>query len=140
MIGGSEKDDVESFYANHFIYSNPKITLEPISLKVDDNQLVEELILVVEHTATINWLAPNVQPTNKTTEFPLVALVKFAANDEGDWKVSHEHLYWDQASVLLQLGVLTWSGELDVTGAEQARKVRWSRDEQSLLRISTLTN
>jgi hypothetical protein len=37
-------------------------------------------------------------------------------------KISHEHIYWDRASVLVQLGLLDPAG-LPVVGAEGARKV-----------------
>jgi carboxymethylenebutenolidase len=39
-----------------------------------------------------------------------------------DGKISHEHIYWDQAGVLVQIGLLDPNG-LPVTGAESARKI-----------------
>mmetsp|Transcript_18649 Transcript_18649/g.35201 ORF Transcript_18649/g.35201 Transcript_18649/m.35201 type:complete len:113 (+) Transcript_18649:418-756(+) len=70
-------------------------------------------------------MVPNVPPTGRNVKIPLVAIVRFAPNRDGEWKVAHEHLYWDQASVLHQLGVLdpaSFSLPLDVTGQAQADK------------------
>ncbi len=39
-----------------------------------------------------------------------------------DGKISHEHIYWDQAGILVQVGLLDPEG-LPVTGADSARKV-----------------
>jgi carboxymethylenebutenolidase len=50
-------------------------------------------------------------------EVPLVAIVRFV----GD-KVAHEHIYWDQASVLVQIGLLDPAG-LPVVGMEATRKL-----------------
>ena len=62
-------------------------------------------------------MLPGVPPTGRTVEIPLVAIVQFR-----DGKLAHEHIYWDQASVLVQLGLLDPTG-LPVAGAETARKV-----------------
>ena len=69
------------------------------------------------HTTEIDWMLPGVPPTGKYVEIPLVAIVKF----RGD-KLYHEHIYWDQASVLVQVGLLDPQG-LPVAGAETARKL-----------------
>jgi len=62
-------------------------------------------------------MLPGVAPTGKRVEIPLVAIVKF----RGD-KLYHEHIYWDQASVLVQIGLLDAAG-LPVAGVETARKL-----------------
>eukprot|EP00658_Telonema_sp_P-2_P077249 TRINITY_DN693_c0_g1_i2.p1 TRINITY_DN693_c0_g1~~TRINITY_DN693_c0_g1_i2.p1 ORF type:complete len:142 (+),score=44.57 TRINITY_DN693_c0_g1_i2:623-1048(+) len=74
-------------------------------------------------------MVPSVSPTNLAVEVPAVAIVRFK-QVEGVWKVAHEHIYWDQASVLVQLGLLS-PDQFDVTGVEQARKVRNQTDEPS---------
>jgi len=56
-------------------------------------------------------------PTGRRVEVPLVVVVHFR-----DSKLAHEHIYWDQASVLVQLGLLDPAG-LPVAGVETARKV-----------------
>jgi carboxymethylenebutenolidase len=62
-------------------------------------------------------MLPGIAPTGRTVEIPLVAIVQFH-----DGKVAHEHIYWDQASVLAQIGKLDPSS-LPMAGAETARKV-----------------
>lgn len=64
----------------------------------------------------MDWLLPGIAPTGKRVEVPLVAIVRFR---EG--KLAHEHIYWDQASVLVQLGLLD-SSKLPIAGVESARK------------------
>ena len=95
----------------------PDTTLTPISRTVGDGQLVEEMIFSFTHTEEMPWMLPGVAPTNRRVEVPLVAIVRFR-----DGKVAHEHIYWDQASVLKQIGLLTDSS-LPVFGGETARKV-----------------
>jgi len=78
---------------------------------------VDEFIVHFTHTTEIDWLLPGVPPTGRVVEIPTVGIVKF----EGD-KLVHEHIYWDQASVLVQVGLLDPAG-LPVAGAKTARKV-----------------
>ena len=78
---------------------------------------MDEMIFSFTHTQEIPWMLPGVAPTNRRVEVPLVAIVRF----RGD-KLAHEHIYWDQASVLKQIGLLP-STSLPVFGAETARKV-----------------
>jgi carboxymethylenebutenolidase len=78
---------------------------------------VDEVIFRFTHTAAIDWMLPGIAPTGRMVEVPLVAIVQFR-----DGKVAHEHIYWDQASVLVQVGLLD-PGSLPVAGAETGRKV-----------------
>ena len=75
------------------------------------------MIFSFTHTSEIDWMLPGVPPTGRKVEIPLVAIVQFV----GD-KVAHEHIYWDQASVLVQVGLLDPKG-LPAAGVETARKV-----------------
>jgi carboxymethylenebutenolidase len=84
---------------------------------VGTDQLVDEMIARFTHTIQMDWMLPGVPPTGKPVEVAVVAIVGFR-----DGKLSHERIYWDQASVLVQVGLLD-SGSLPVTGAESARKV-----------------
>jgi carboxymethylenebutenolidase len=68
------------------------------------------------HTIPMDWMLPGIAPTGKRVEVPLVAIVQFR-----DGKLAHEHIYWDQASVLVQLGLLD-GRNLPVAGVESARK------------------
>lgn len=118
MTGGYGKSALRRFYSRDFIPSMPPdTTLNPVSRTVGENQLVDEMIFSFTHTQEIPWMLPGVPPTNRRVEVPLVAIVQFS-----DGKLTHEHIYWDQASVLKQLGLLT-DESLPIFGAETARKV-----------------
>jgi carboxymethylenebutenolidase len=95
----------------------PDTTLTPVSRTIGEDQLVDEMIFSFTHTQEMPWMLPGVRPTNCRVEIPLVAIVRFR---EG--KLAHEHIYWDQASVLKQIGLLT-DPALPVVGVETARKV-----------------
>ena len=117
MTGGTGADALSRFYAEHFIPKMPKdTTLTPLSRTVGADRVVDEMIFSFTHNEEIDWMLPGVAPTGKTVSVPLVAIVAF----RGD-KLYHEHIYWDQASVLVQVGLLPPQG-LPVAGAETARK------------------
>ncbi|MFM7118866.1 MAG: ester cyclase, partial [Gammaproteobacteria bacterium] len=106
------------FYKYHFIGGNPPdTTLTPVSRTIGEDQVVDEMIFSFTHTSEVDWMLPGVAPTGRRVEIPLVAIVRFV-----DGKVAHEHIYWDQASVLVQIGLLSPDG-LPVAGAETTRKV-----------------
>jgi carboxymethylenebutenolidase len=89
----------------------------PVSRTIGQERVVDEMVARFTHTTSMDWILPGIPPTGKRVEIALVVVVQF----EGD-KLAHEHLYWDQASVLVQLGLLNPSG-LPVVGAEGARSV-----------------
>ena len=118
LTGGIGLDAVKSFYANHFIPHLPQDTeVTPVSRTIGHDQIVDEVIFKFTHSIAMDWMLPGIAPTNKPVEIPLVAIVKFR-----DGKVAHEHIYWDQASVLVQLGLLD-AGTLPVAGRETAKKI-----------------
>jgi carboxymethylenebutenolidase len=118
MTGGVGHDQLKRFYKYHFIGANPPdMRMSPISRTVGADQIVDELLISFTHTSEIDWMLPGVPPTGRRVEIPLVAIVRFR-----DGKVTHEHIHWDQASVLVQIGLLDPTG-LPVAGGETARKV-----------------
>jgi carboxymethylenebutenolidase len=119
MAGGVGRDEVRAFYRDHLVgkFFPPDVTMTSVSRTVGEDRLVEELFISFTHTAVIDWLLPGVAPTGKAVEMAVAVIVGF----EGD-RISHEHIYWDQAGVLAQIGLLNAAG-LPVTGAESARKV-----------------
>ena len=118
MTGGVGHQQLKRFYTHHFVNGNPPDTmLIPISRTVGATQVVDELLFCFTHTTEIDWMLPGVRPTGKRVEVPLVAIIQF----RGD-KLAHEHIYWDQASVLAQIGLLDAS-KLPVAGVETARKL-----------------
>jgi|TARA_B110000438_G_scaffold237437_1_gene234823 carboxymethylenebutenolidase len=118
MTGGVGFENLRKFYSNFFINSNPPDTkLIPVSRTIGIDRLVDEMIFSFTHTTEVPWMLPSVKPTGKFVEVPLVAIVNF----RGD-KLYNEHIYWDQASVLVQIGLLQSDG-LPVTGSEAAKKL-----------------
>ena len=118
LTGGRGKDELRRFYSNDFIPKMPPDTkLTPVSRTVGKDQLVDEMIFSFTHSIEMPWMLPGIAPTNKPVRVPLVAIVRFR-----DGKLAHEHIYWDQASVLKQIGLLT-DPSLPVRGAETADKV-----------------
>ena len=119
MTGGSGKEAVRKFYTNHLVgkFFPPDVNMITVSRTVGADQIVEELVISFTHTTTIDWLLPGVSPTGKKVEMAVAVIVGFK-----DGKISHEHIYWDQAGVLIQVGLLDPTG-LPVSGAESARKL-----------------
>jgi len=118
MTGGSGRDNVRDFYSKHFIPYQPEdVELVPVSRTVGSDTVVDELIFKFTHSIDMPWMLPGIRPTGRLVELPLVVIVQFK-----DGKISSEHIYWDQASVLVQIGVLD-PGSLPVAGVETARKV-----------------
>jgi len=117
LTGGVGRDELREFYSKRFIPQMPPDTeMTPISRTIGNDQLVDEMVFKFTHTIRMDWMLPGLAPTGKRVEVPLVAIVRFR-----DGKVAHEHIYWDQASVLVQLGLLD-ACTLPVAGIESARK------------------
>lgn len=118
LTGGVGRDQLREFYSLHFIPKMPPDTeIVPVSRTIGSERLVDEMIFRFTHTVEMDWMLPGVPPTGKKVECPLVVIVHFR-----DGKLAHEHIYWDQASVLVQLGLLD-PARLPVSGSEAARKV-----------------
>ena len=118
MTGGVGAKQLSRFYQHHFVHGNPPdMKLIPISRTIGALQIVDEFIMCFTHSTEIDWMLPNVAPTGKYVEIPMLGVIKF----RGD-KLYHEHIYWDQASVLVQIGLLNPEG-LPVAGVETARKL-----------------
>jgi carboxymethylenebutenolidase len=118
MTGGVGFEGVRRFYGDHFIGKWPKdIEITPVSRTVGGDQVVDELVLSFTHDIEMDQLLPGVPPTGRHVRLPFCVVVKFE-----DSKVAHEHIYWDQASLLVQVGLLD-PAEHPVIGAEQAESV-----------------
>jgi len=118
LTGGVGSKQLSRFYLHHFVHANPEDThMIPISRTVGAMQVVDEFIMCFTHTREIDWMLPGVAPTGKYVEIPMVGIINF----RGD-KLCHEHIYWDQASVLVQIGLLD-PGLLPVAGIETAKKL-----------------
>jgi carboxymethylenebutenolidase len=118
MTGGVGHDELKRFYKYHFVNANPADTrLIPVSRTIGADRIVDEFVLCATHDREIDWLLPGLEPTGKYFEIPMLAVVCF----RGD-KLYNEHIYWDQASVLVQIGVLDPKG-LPVAGIDTAKKM-----------------
>jgi len=119
MTGGMGREQVRYFYTNHLVgkFFPPDMEMLEVSRTIGEEQIVDELVIKFTHTAVMDWMLPGLQPTGKRVEAAFAVIVKV----EGG-KIAHEHIYWDQASVLVQLGLLDPKG-LPVSGVESARRV-----------------
>ena len=119
VTGGTGKRDLHRWYSDHFHYQNPVDThIVPISRTVGTDRVVDEFVFCCTHDRVMDWLLPGIAPTGKTIEVPMIAVVNFRGS-----RLYHEHIWWDQASVLVQVGLLDPTG-LPVTGAEQAAAIQ----------------
>src|SRR5260370_14277705 len=118
LTGGVGREQLREFYSRHFIPRMPPDTeIVPISRTIGTERLVGQMIFLFNHTVEMDWMLPGIAPTGRRVECPLVVIVHFR-----DGKLANEHLYWDQASVLVQLGLLD-AANLPVAGLETARKL-----------------
>lgn len=100
--GGKGKDELRAFYRDNFIPSWPDdLNMELVNRVVGEGQLVEELRLRFTHKKRMDWFLPGVPPTNKPVDINLVVVVQFRGG-----KLACERIYWDQATVLRQVGLL----------------------------------
>jgi len=118
MTGGVGHDELREFYSSRFIPQMPPDTMmTPVSRTIGIDQVVDEMVFEFTHTIKMDWMLPGVEPTGRHVKVALVVIVHFR-----DGKLAHEHIYWDQASVLAQLGLIEVT-RLPVTGVESAEKV-----------------
>jgi len=118
MTGGVGQRELARFYRHHFIPTTPSDTkLIPISRTIGADRVVDEMLFCFTHDIEIDWMLPGLKPTGKYVEIPLVAIICFRGG-----KLYNEHIYWDQASVLVQIGALDAKG-LPVAGIETAKKL-----------------
>jgi carboxymethylenebutenolidase len=126
LTGGIGYEKVYTFYRDSFIGKMPSDTkFVQISRTIGKYQVVDELILSFTHDIEIPAMVPGISPTGKHVELPLVVVMRFKGN-----KIAHEHIYWDQASLLSQIGLID-SKELPIIGIEQSKKL------QELVALST---
>ena len=119
LTSGYGHEPLTAFYRDHFVGKWPADTeTEEVSRTIGENRLVDEMILRFTHDIEMDGILPGVAPTGRRVEMALAVVVDFE-----DGKVSAERIYWDQASVLVQIGLLDPAG-LPVTGAEQAQTVQ----------------
>lgn len=115
--GATGREALRKFYKEIFIPQlPPDAEFQLLTRSVAQDRLIDELILRFTHTLQMDWFAPGIAPTGRRLEVPHVCIIAFE-----DGKISSEHIYWDQATVLLQLGIL--KGDLPVLGADQGDRL-----------------
>ena len=118
MTGGVGHDELRDFYSQRFIPQMPPDTaMTPVSRTIGVDRVVDEMVFEFTHTIKMDWMLPGIEPTGKHVRVALVVIVHFR-----DGKLAHEHIYWDQATVLAQLGLID-AAKLPVAGDESAAKV-----------------
>ena len=118
MTGGVGHDELREFYSQRFIPQMPPDTaMTPVSRTIGIDRVVDEMVFEFTHTIKMDWMLPGVEPTGKHVRVALVVIVHFRVG-----KLAHEHIYWDQASVMAQLGLID-AAKLPVAGDESAAKV-----------------
>jgi carboxymethylenebutenolidase len=116
LTGGIGGQAVHDYYRDHFVPKNPPDTeIQLVSRTVGTDRIVDEMVMRFTHTLEMDWMLPGIPPTGRRVELPILAIVQF----EGGL-IAGEHIYWDQACVLVQLGLLAADG-LPVAGADCAR-------------------
>jgi carboxymethylenebutenolidase len=116
LTGGRDTGELRAFYRDWFIPAWPDdVELVPLSRTVDDQRVVSEFIVSFDHTREMPFWLPGIAPTHRHVELPHVVIMGFE-----DGKVAYEHIYWDQASLLVQVGLLD-PDVLPIFGADQAR-------------------
>ncbi|KAI0542593.1 hypothetical protein GGR58DRAFT_255164 [Xylaria digitata] len=139
LAGGIGAQELRQFYTDYFLATNPESTkLTLLSRTIGADRVVDELHVTFKHTQEMPWILPGVPPTNKRVEVAIVSIVTLRGG-----KLYHEHVYWDQASVLVQVGLLDPKlvpdkmkakgvRKLPVVGREAARRlVRGFEDDET---------
>ncbi len=122
MMGGVGADEVADFYGKYFIGCWPTDTvITPVCRTVGADRVVDEMIMSFTHDIPMPTFLPGVAPTGRAVMLPVVVVMGFEAHSEPP-KVAYERIYWDQASLLVQVGLIDETS-LPVTGVAQARKV-----------------
>lgn len=135
LTGGIGYKDLHRFYKDFFIPGNPpSLEMRLLSRTIGTDRIVDEMYVCFTHTQEIPWMLPGVMPTDKEVEVALVSVVCIRGG-----KLYHEHIYWDQATVLVQIGLLdpelvpngNGRKRLPVVDAKGARKVLDEKSVQS---------
>ncbi|KAE8355062.1 hypothetical protein BDV28DRAFT_155662 [Aspergillus coremiiformis] len=128
VSGGIGTHALRRFYEQNFLPTlPPSMRLRLISRTIGIDRVVDELHAAFQHTHEIPWMLPGVPPTRKPVEVILVSIVSLRSG-----RLYSEHVYWDQASVLVQVGLLDPKlvpqgvqgvDSLPVVGREAARRI-----------------
>jgi carboxymethylenebutenolidase len=115
VTGARGKDALRDFYRDHFVGKWPSdLSVERISRTTTDNMVIDEFIVRFTHDIVMDAILPGLAPTGRRVELPHVAVVGFE-----NGKIAFERIYWDQGSMLVQLGLIDVD-RLPLVGSQQA--------------------
>lgn len=118
MIGGSGREEMHTFYSKHFLNQiPPDMEIVPVSRTIGDARVVDELVLKFTHSIQMDWILPAIPATQRRIELAMVVVVNIV-----DGKIASENIYWDNATILRQAGLLS-DPRLPVLGAESAQNM-----------------
>ena len=130
LEGGVGRKKLEEFYREFFVPSLVEdFEIRLVSRTMGVNRVVDEMIVSFTHSDDVDWILPGVPPTDKFVQIPMVSIIAVLGG-----KLVSEHMYWDQASVLVQVGLLdpkllpknfknTGLKRLPVVGAEATKQL-----------------
>ncbi|KAK5126373.1 hypothetical protein LTR85_010609 [Meristemomyces frigidus] len=130
LTGGVGTKNLKRFYSDFFQPLPPTFRARLLSRTIGTDRICDELYISFTHTEEIPWILPEIPATNKKVEIAMVSIVRTMGE-----RLESEHVYWDQASVLVQTGLLSAKmvpeamkkkgvEELPVVGAEAARAMK----------------
>jgi carboxymethylenebutenolidase len=119
ITGAKGKTNLHNFYRDHFVGKWPAdLSVERISRTMSESMVIDEFIVSFTHDIVMDAILPGVAPTGRRVELPHVAVVGFE-----NGKIAFERIYWDQGSMLVQLGMLD-ADRLPLVGSQQAEAIR----------------
>lgn len=136
LTGAVGRKDLDSFYARFFAPLPPSFAARLLSRTIGTDRVVDELFVSFTHSSPVPWILPGIPPTNKAVEVVVVSIVCVRGG-----RVESEHVYWDQASVLAQIGLINPKAvsetmkkkgvkSLPIVGAEGARAIKRGSSKQ----------
>ncbi|KAJ1710274.1 hypothetical protein NYO67_7541 [Aspergillus flavus] len=136
LKGASGIQALHQFYKTSFLQGRPpSMRLRLLSRTIGADRVVDELYVAFKHTQEMPWILPGLQPTDRQVEIVLVSIVTLRGG-----KLYSEHIYWDQASVLVQVGLIDRNlvpeqakgiTALPIIGREAAKKILLHDQEES---------
>ncbi|KAL7781561.1 hypothetical protein V8C37DRAFT_398153 [Trichoderma ceciliae] len=100
LTGGIGTDELQEFYSR-FFHNPASLKMTLLSRTIGADRIVDEIHVHFKHTQEMPWILPGVPATQRRVQILVVSIITLRGG-----KLYHEHVYWDQASVLLQIGAL----------------------------------
>jgi carboxymethylenebutenolidase len=118
LVAGIREEQLRKFYESKVAGSPASLKMQLVNRIVGSDKIVDEMVVKFTHTCEVPWMLPGVVATGKEVEVLVVWMVMVRGG-----RVVHERLYWDQAGVLVQLGLIETAGLPVVDGRDCVRRV-----------------